>query len=489
MSAASAPLPTSLPPYAPQLMKNHPPWPQTHYTVLGLPPDCAQNDIRQRYFDLSRKHHPDMGGSVGSFIPLRSECSAGRQLDGSLRQLTNTDAYSVLGDPAQRKDYDTYLRHLAATVAFAPFTSPLPFTDLPQHVSIYSSHPSSEYSRGTSADWRDEPWASASPSGSAGVGSRRTHRSTRSPARSPDRTPHESRHYVKAHSTMPQPLPQRSGPDYRYLFEEEAGRIRRWVEKVVDANDRRARRYEGCRRFRRHQREAREVPRITLVPHDERSEWNDRSGPSNGRGDWETSMTYAEPEERRPGKASTYATARSRTLQSEPEPTWTELLSFASHDTVSSSSSSDSTSLPSHSSQSTYRAPHSALRDEASVTPSMSPTQPPRRKPRRTPFPSPAPGTPSGASSTLSAVRETLRQHAAQHGETPITRMLVAELDKLEARQVNAAYPYTRPGFGYAEHYAGQVGQRRAGRLKILLLVLRTLVWDSVRRWFRVERD
>lgn len=67
--------------------------------------------------------------------------------------------------------------------------------------------------------------------------------------------------------------------------------------------------------------------------------------------------------------------------------------------------------------------------------------------------------------------------------------MLVAELDKLEARQVNAAYPYTRPGFGYAEHYAGQVGQRRAGRLKILLLVLRTLVWDSVRRWFRVERD
>lgn len=73
MSAASAPLPAPLPAHAPQLMANHPPWPATHYTVLGLRPDCAQADIKQRYWALSLEHHPDKGGDVSAFIPVRSE--------------------------------------------------------------------------------------------------------------------------------------------------------------------------------------------------------------------------------------------------------------------------------------------------------------------------------------------------------------------------------------------------------------------------------
>lgn len=220
--------------------------------------------------------------------------------------------------------------------------------------------------------------------------------------------------------------------------------------------------------------------------------------------DRDPSATYVDPadwpsEDEAGGRkgSTSYVTARTRrTQQSELEPTWTDLLSLASptltsgtgsSGTGSSGSSSDTTSLPTHSSQSTYLAPASAL-DLPVVTPSMSPTQPPRRRGsrRRTPFPTAAaprasaprnPGTPSGTSSSISAVRETLRQC----GDTPITRMLVAELDRLEAPAYHAQ------GL-YAEHYAGQVGQRQAGRLKTLLLVLRTLIRDSIRRWFR-DRD
>lgn len=37
---------------------------------LGLPPDADETDIRHRFRELAKKHHPDAGGDKGLFIEL-----------------------------------------------------------------------------------------------------------------------------------------------------------------------------------------------------------------------------------------------------------------------------------------------------------------------------------------------------------------------------------------------------------------------------------
>lgn len=62
-----------------------------HYEVLGVTKDATDEDIKQAYRDLAKKHHPDKNGGDHSdeFIEIQS-------------------AYSVLSDPEKRDMYDTY---------------------------------------------------------------------------------------------------------------------------------------------------------------------------------------------------------------------------------------------------------------------------------------------------------------------------------------------------------------------------------------------
>ncbi len=62
-----------------------------YYDALGVSPDASQEHIRKAYRRLAKEHHPDRhGGSKAA--------------EEKFKQVS--DAYSVLGDPEKRKQYD-----------------------------------------------------------------------------------------------------------------------------------------------------------------------------------------------------------------------------------------------------------------------------------------------------------------------------------------------------------------------------------------------
>ncbi len=63
----------------------------THYEVLGVPPDAGPEEIKSAYRRLSLLVHPDRGGSAALFRSL-------------------AEAYEVLSDPRRRAAYDARLR-------------------------------------------------------------------------------------------------------------------------------------------------------------------------------------------------------------------------------------------------------------------------------------------------------------------------------------------------------------------------------------------
>ena len=58
-----------------------------YYSVLGIAKSANQDDIKRAYRKLAMQHHPDKGGDEAKFKEIN-------------------EAYSVLGDPAQRAQYD-----------------------------------------------------------------------------------------------------------------------------------------------------------------------------------------------------------------------------------------------------------------------------------------------------------------------------------------------------------------------------------------------
>lgn len=71
----------------------------SHYTVLGVPQHASQNDIRQRYRQLTLQCHPDR--LVNASSERREQAAE------EFKRVSN--AYSVLSDAQQRSDYDATL--------------------------------------------------------------------------------------------------------------------------------------------------------------------------------------------------------------------------------------------------------------------------------------------------------------------------------------------------------------------------------------------
>ena len=66
---------------------------KTHYEVLGLTKKCSTKEIKDAYFTLSKKFHPDNKNGEASHKDF----------------LEISEAYSILSKPDKRKDYDLEL--------------------------------------------------------------------------------------------------------------------------------------------------------------------------------------------------------------------------------------------------------------------------------------------------------------------------------------------------------------------------------------------
>ena len=81
------------------------------YAVLGLTPQATQQQIRRAYRSLLRQNHPDTKPT-------------GEPADDSASAITLQQviaAYSVLGDPVRRVDYDRHAtRHVRSSTPVRP---------------------------------------------------------------------------------------------------------------------------------------------------------------------------------------------------------------------------------------------------------------------------------------------------------------------------------------------------------------------------------
>jgi tetratricopeptide (TPR) repeat protein len=89
----------------------------THYDLLGLPVDADRRAVRDAYFALSKRFHPD--------VYFKREIGAYHEkIEGIFRALTR--AYDALSNPRQRAAYDKLLSDEGVTSAPRPAPYPAP---------------------------------------------------------------------------------------------------------------------------------------------------------------------------------------------------------------------------------------------------------------------------------------------------------------------------------------------------------------------------
>src|SRR5690349_4631830 len=76
-----------------------------YYAVLGVPASATQDEIKKQYRKLAAKHHPDKNNNDPKAAERFKEIS---------------EAYTVVGDPEKRKQYDE-MRRLGAFGGFGGF--------------------------------------------------------------------------------------------------------------------------------------------------------------------------------------------------------------------------------------------------------------------------------------------------------------------------------------------------------------------------------
>lgn len=70
-----------------------------HYRTLGVSKNADAKEIKKKYRELARKHHPDRGGNAETFKQIN-------------------EAYEVLGDAQKRRQYD--LQHFSPVTRIRP---------------------------------------------------------------------------------------------------------------------------------------------------------------------------------------------------------------------------------------------------------------------------------------------------------------------------------------------------------------------------------
>jgi len=72
-----------------------------YYAVLGLPANATTQQVRARFLELARSHHPD-------------RFSAERKAEAEVEFQDITQAFNVLSDPERRREVDAWLAHQAS---------------------------------------------------------------------------------------------------------------------------------------------------------------------------------------------------------------------------------------------------------------------------------------------------------------------------------------------------------------------------------------
>lgn len=88
---------------------------RTHYEVLGVRKDASSDTIKRAYRDLIRRYHPDRYAAEQSRMKASGDVGAQRALDDKVARAQKrtqqiNQAYAVLSDPQQRREYDEMLK-------------------------------------------------------------------------------------------------------------------------------------------------------------------------------------------------------------------------------------------------------------------------------------------------------------------------------------------------------------------------------------------
>ena len=108
---------------------------KSYYEVMGLDPTCTPEELKTRYRDLAREHHPDQLGHL----------SSAAQAESASAMATINEAYDTLREPSLRRAYDQRLQ--AETMAQESRRSSAPPSPPNVRSSLGSSSPSSSEER------------------------------------------------------------------------------------------------------------------------------------------------------------------------------------------------------------------------------------------------------------------------------------------------------------------------------------------------------